>query len=373
MKTKFKVIFIQMVLFFTVSAQNFCMRFYGHGTGDIDRVKIPIDVPEKPVDIGNGDFTIEFEMKALLTDNPKGANAQNGANDDWTLGHVIIDRDIFGQGDYGDFGISLCNGKIAFGSNNGSQSRTLIGNTNVANNQWNHIAVTRQASNGAMYIYVNGTLDASVATGPGGNISYRNGRTTSWPNDPYLVLGAEKHDYDNNNYPSYNGHIDELRISNNIRYSGSSFTPPAMPFNPDANTVGLYHFDEGSGSVLIDASGYAGGPSNGQVNFGGSGTPGPVWVARTTTSLQENYLASVSVYPNPVYKKHFFIYGLNSSEHEEIQILNLQSGSKILFKQYFLKNNVSKIELDEVIVTPLLIVIKTESFITRKILLPGNE
>ncbi|MCS7077123.1 MAG: T9SS type A sorting domain-containing protein [Bacteroidia bacterium] len=294
------------IVVFSTDAQNYCMRFYGHGTGDIDRVKIPIDAPEKPVDLSN-DFTIEFEIKASLSDNPLGSSAVQGNNDDWTLGHIIIDRDIFGAGDYGDYGISLVAGKVAFGVNNGSQSFTLIGSMNVADNVWHHIAVTRNSTTGAMQIYIDGTLNASVPTGPAGNISYRNGRTTSYPNDPYIVIGAEKHDYNPLMYPSYNGYIDELRISNSIRYT-TNFIPPSTPFTTDANTLGLYHFDEGSGTTLIDASAHSGGPSNGIVKFGGSGTPGPVWILKSSVTSAEDYNLNLShgFYPNP-FDKHFYL------------------------------------------------------------------
>jgi hypothetical protein len=294
------LIILCLIIVLKAIGQNYCMRFYGHGTGDIDRVKIPIDLPEKPVDIAN-DFTIEFEMKALLADNPLGTSATQGNNDDWTLGHIIIDRDIFGSGDYGDYGISLTAGKVAFGVNNGSQSFTLIGTSNVADNAWHHIAVTRNATTGAMRIYVDGNLNASVSSGPTGNVSYRNGRSTSYSNDPYIVLGAEKHDYNPLVYPSYNGYLDELRISNIIRYS-TNFTPPSVPFTTDANTVGLYHFDEGSGTTLFDVSAFTGGPSNGTVNFGGSGTPGPVWILKSmVTEIKQSHQNSspLYVYPNP--------------------------------------------------------------------------
>jgi hypothetical protein len=53
------------------------------------------------------------------------------------------------------------------------------------------------------------------------------------------------------------------------RYA-SNFTPPNAPFTPDANTVGLYHFDEGSETVVQDSSGAAGGPSHGQRRVGGA-------------------------------------------------------------------------------------------------------
>jgi hypothetical protein len=50
------------------------------------------------------------------------------------------------------------------------------------------------------------------------------------------------------------GYFDELRISNTARYSAPF--APARRFEPDANTVALYHCDEGSGTTLVDSSGH---------------------------------------------------------------------------------------------------------------------
>lgn len=239
-----------IILSLTLAARggNFSLRFYGTGTGDIDRVKIPSDGAGNLMNIGNGAFTIEFWMRAFLSENA--GTVSPGANDNWVTGNIIFDRDIFGDGDYGDYGISLGSGRIAFGVNNGTASRTILGSTQVANGQWHHVAVTR-AFNGAMAIFVNGTQDAYYATGPSGNLSYRTGRTTSWPNDPYLVIGAEKHDYDPSTYPSFSGWIDEVRISTNVRYT-STFQRPSDVFLPDGFTVGLFTFNEGSGSVVTN-------------------------------------------------------------------------------------------------------------------------
>lgn len=260
---------------------NYALRFYGHGVNDLDRVKIKIDDPQVPADVG-GDFTVEFWMQAEDADNQ---NIPFVACDTflWVHGNIIIDRDIFDNpAPGGDFGISMYEGKIRFGTETASGGpQTICGGSRVDDGQWHHIVVTRKSSNGQMRIYVDGKQDAQ-GTGPSGTISYPNGRSGQ-PDDPYLVIGAEKHDIDKSEFPSYNGLIDELRISNNIRYA-ANFSPPSSPFTPDGNTMALYHFDEGPGNcsgIVTDSSGASGGPSNGTCEFGGSGTAGPVYTTDT--------------------------------------------------------------------------------------------
>ncbi len=51
----------------------------------------------------------------------------------------------------------------------------------------------------------------------------------------------------------YSGLIDEMRVSQKARYD-KDFTPQNR-FEPDADTLALYHFDEGAGDVLKDSSG----------------------------------------------------------------------------------------------------------------------
>jgi hypothetical protein len=286
MRPRFFLLFLTFTLILSLGAgasdatparaasTGYSLRFRGHGTDDIDRVKIKIDAPAVPADVG-GNFTIEFWLKAALADNASSACVAGG--DNWINGNIIIDRDVYGNGDYGDFGISLANGRIAFGVSRGASKNTICGAANVANNQWHHIAVTRNSTSGGMRIYVDGKLDRA-GIGPTGNVSYRNGRPTSYPNsDPYLVLGAEKHDA-GAAYPSYNGYFDELRISKVIRYS-ANFTKPTAPFSADANTAALYHFDEGPAGAcrgtVLDSS--IAGTSDGQCKFGGTVPRGPIY------------------------------------------------------------------------------------------------
>ncbi|MCX8020650.1 MAG: LamG domain-containing protein [Chitinophagaceae bacterium] len=257
------------------------IRFYGNGVNapDQDRIKIPLTATS-PVNV-SGNFTIEFWIKCQASNNNGTVSAASNG-DGWITGNIIFDRDIYGNGDYGDFGLAIGSGSglpssyrvVAFGIDRSGNGITIRGNTHVADNQWHHIAITRNTSTGQIRLYVDGNQDAS-GTGPTGNVNYRIGRSTSYPNsDPFIVLGAEKHDA-GAAYPSYNGLMDELRISNVIRYT-SNFTPPTAPFTTDANTMGLYHFNENSGTTANDVSGASGGPSHGTLNVGG--TPaGPVW------------------------------------------------------------------------------------------------
>ncbi|MBL8056727.1 MAG: LamG domain-containing protein [Anaerolineales bacterium] len=273
-------------------AAGYALRFYGHGTADIDRVKIALD-PARPVDVG-GDFTLEAWLKAEPGANPSAAG-QCGSNDGWIYGHIIFDRDEWGDGDYGDFGVSLSGGRLVFGVSRGAAGTTVCSTNAIADGAWHHVAFTRRAADGQLSIFIDGRLEAQAA-GPAGDVSYRDGRATSYADDPFLVIGAEKHDA-GASYPSFNGWVDEVRVSTTVRYT-AAFTRPAAPFTPDASTAALYHFDEGPAGActgqVLDSSGAAGGPSHGQCRYGGTGTAGPVYVADTPLAASPTAAATAT-------------------------------------------------------------------------------
>src|SRR5262245_16742349 len=97
------------------AGQGTSLRFFGNGVAapDLDRLKVRIDAPARPADIGATDFTIEFWMKASAAENTSGPCTEG--SDFWINGNILMDRDVFGSGDYGDFGVSLYGGRIAFG------------------------------------------------------------------------------------------------------------------------------------------------------------------------------------------------------------------------------------------------------------------
>lgn len=77
--------------------------------------------------------------------------------------------------------------------------------------------------------------------------------------EKYEALGA-----------GFDGDISEIRFSTNRRYNGVTYTIPSAPFTTDAETVGLYHLDENTGTTAADSSG--------DVNTGTLiGNPVPAW------------------------------------------------------------------------------------------------
>lgn len=272
---------------FSIEASASSLQFFGNGVNDIDRVKVRIDDPADanpgpPADVGATDFTIEFWMRASTGNNAVAISC--GANVDWILGNIIIDRDRFGQDR--KYGVSLGAGRLAFGvSGAGTGDRTICGTSDLRDSQWHHVAVQRRFSDGFMWLYVDGLLQAS-ADGPNGDISYPDngvpGNFCGGPcinSDPFIVFGAEKHDA-GPSFPSYSGWLDEIRYSTTLRYS-ANFTPPSAPFIADAQTAALYHFDEGTGDQIIDSA--FNGLSPGIRRFGGS-PAGPAWSTETPFS-----------------------------------------------------------------------------------------
>jgi hypothetical protein len=93
-------------------------------------------------------------------------------------------------------------------------------------NNWIHVVLQRSSA-AVFSLYIDGTL-ATNAASVGDDLSNT------------FKLGS---DYATNDDDGWAVYIDELRVSNITRYSGSSFTVPTTEFTPDANTVFLAHFN----------------------------------------------------------------------------------------------------------------------------------
>ncbi len=115
--------------------------------------------------------------------------------------------------------------------NNGSV--TITGTTNLVAGTWYHVAISRSGSTTKMFL--NGTQE-------GGDYSDASDYGSTKP----IRIGAA---YDAT--AVLPGYVDEFRVSNNARYTGT-FTAPAGIFQGDANTKLLLHMDGEDGQTYVD-------------------------------------------------------------------------------------------------------------------------
>ena len=274
------------------------IRFHGNGTPPVPdpvqqitpppvyRLVIRIDSPDVPADIGATDFTLEFWMRADPGENVSGPCVPGVGG--WRRGNLIFDRNLAGDGDFGEYGVTLFENGLAFGVGVGAAGNTICGATDVDTiaGVWHHVAVTRRHTTGELVLFVDGRLDA-VGAGAPGDASYRDARPTAHDTiDPFLFIGGRKF-ANQGELPAFAGFIDEVRLSTTVRYTGD-FPPPNSAFQPDATTAALYHFDDVPPGdcigVVRDSATLPESPSNGTCRFGGD-PPGPSFSAETPPQL----------------------------------------------------------------------------------------
>lgn len=101
----------------------------------------------------------------------------------------------------------------------------------VSENVWHHVAFVVQGSEERLYL--DGVLAGSRVLS--GSVTNSAGSA--------MAVGALR-DVDAPPYRnSFRGVLDEVRVSNVVRYSGSAFNPPTGDLASDGNTVLLYHFN----------------------------------------------------------------------------------------------------------------------------------
>ncbi|HHH81892.1 MAG TPA: hypothetical protein ENL35_02760, partial [Chloroflexi bacterium] len=256
---------------------DYSLRFYGTGSGGVDRLRVPVDDPRStapgpPIDMGFHDFVLEWWMKA-----EPGANSAPeitcGANDNWKQGNILFDRSR--STGTNEWGVSITSGIIAFGVTGSSGSaRTICSQTRVDDGAWHHITIQRNRfdstsgiyADGQLWLFVDGVLQ-TTEIGPTGDISYPDdalpGSTCPdgvCADDGYLIVGARKYDQGS----AFSGWIDDVRVSWWLRYLGN-FIPPSEPHPQDGYTVSLHRFSEGTAETIYDTGGYDGGTSNGSL------------------------------------------------------------------------------------------------------------
>ena len=158
----------------------------------------------------------------------------------------------------------------------GGSFNVLQSTTPLPVNTWTHIAATVDNATNTANLYVGGTL---AATTPG--FTFRPSSLGATVNN---WLGKSEYAFAPAFDPFFNGIIDELRISNTVRYT-ADFTPVPVQFATDGNTTALYHFNEGSGQVTADASGNFGDAIRG-ADVTVDATTDPSWITNSILPIK---------------------------------------------------------------------------------------
>ncbi|MFO0905522.1 MAG: protein kinase [Pirellulales bacterium] len=155
-----------------------------------------------------------------------------------SYGYVVVGRGVTSGGKSRVLGVNLHDRNLFRGESrdaNGANFFTPPGDR-LPMERWMHLAAVFNGKE--LRFYANGEL--------------RGTRSLELPADNTsldFAIGA----FDKGDWP-FVGLIDEVRISSIARYEGD-FVPPRR-FEPDENTLALYHFDEGSGEIVHDSSGH---------------------------------------------------------------------------------------------------------------------
>ena len=153
-------------------------------------------------------------------------------------------------GQEGRFGLVLHGNTGAlgvWGYHEGADSGLLAGGTLVPKGEWVHVTAIYDASAGKGF------------NGKGGNWCCPGGRLIK--SDKRLRIGGivsqdlGRHHFVGDNV-KVRGYIDEVRISNIVRYVGPEWEVPKHRFKLDKHTISLWHFDEAPGAKRFkDTSG----------------------------------------------------------------------------------------------------------------------
>ena len=126
-----------------VGAVTYTAAKLGTGSAHFDGVSGYIQVPAL---VANS-FTVACWVKTTAT----------GGTGQWWNGRGLIDGEVSGPAD--DWGLVLLGNKAGFGV--GNPDTTITSARTINNGQWHHVAASRDAISGQMWLYIDGTLDAS--------------------------------------------------------------------------------------------------------------------------------------------------------------------------------------------------------------------
>jgi len=158
------------------------------------------------IDLSSGDFTVDMWIRPTSVTGYKGL---------WQSGTSSL-LNVYLIGDQ-------VQGTVA------GSTTLFLSSTRISANVWTMISVEREGN--VHRLYINGVLEQSSSTG-------------NRPDNGVFSVGK-------NGFGDFNGYIDEVRLSTNARYTGSSFTEPTSDFIVDSTATSVLHFDGANGSTDI--------------------------------------------------------------------------------------------------------------------------
>jgi len=159
----------------------------------------------------------------------------------------LFSKDSSGYDTGGHLTIGLVGDEVYFRQQSSSASKEYTSSgKNLVAGTWYHLALVM--GTGGIKFFLDGTQVYSDGTWTNGFNGNR---------EPFVIgagIWGNTDSYVNTLSYYFHGKIDELRISDNRRYD-NNFSVSTEAFTSDSNTVGLWHLDETSGSVVEDSSG----------------------------------------------------------------------------------------------------------------------
>jgi hypothetical protein len=212
-----------------------------------------------------GDFSISFWVKTT----------QAAGTGQWYGGRCLVDGYV--APGFNDFGTSLNGSTFAFGT--GNPDMTIASTTAINDGAWHQCVATREQDDGALAIYVDGSLQA---TGTGG--------TNLLGAATYLRFGSRQ---SGANY--FNGSLDDIRIYN--RVLGSSevtalYLDSAAPASAPTNLVAI----ASNGHVSLSWSGVPAMSGYDLLRATNSGGPYTSVAILSDTSYTDSSIANATTY-----------------------------------------------------------------------------
>ena len=187
---------------------------------DTNGAGLTVDASDASWDSGTNSFTWEAWIRTV----------------DKTKTQEIISFYGSGSGELGENTLMRIHGSSIKAKIGGQE---LVSGATISNNTWHHICFERTSTT-QFYLYVDGVGTASSG------FSSHSIATNSVTIANHKVDGGD-------NTENFDGYIDEVRISNVARYSGTNFTPSTTAFTSDSDTQLLIHSDDYS-TTFTDSS-----------------------------------------------------------------------------------------------------------------------